>query len=312
MSVNSKIENFFDDLISQFGGAALPKILALRHTRNQKQDGSYVTEGDLAVQRLVSQSIHKHFKDVRLVSEEDAEHDDQVGSGVCIVVDPIDGTENFTSGLPEWGVSIACYQAGVHVGSLIGMPEMNYWIRSGRSFERFTSRIHGLSSSLTKEQILSAADGYEYRILGCCVYNMINVIRGSFAAFENPKGANSWDILAGVNLALENGLLVEVEGKKYAGQYLRQLKSIASKSKTDNILVVGKGPSVDRINWANVPTGIIVNLNDSERIHAGEIGVFSANWVRHSLNEGGFRCGYYLAGKPLLMKCHTTCYHRTD
>jgi len=139
---------------------------------------------------------------------------------VVAVVDPIDGTENFTSGLPEWGISISCYANGAHIGSLIGCPEMNVWLRTGMPIEQFTSRIAGLSSSLSKEDLLKATQGYEYRVLGCCVYNMINVIRGSFYSFENPKGANSWDILAGLNLALEHNLNVTVEGKEYAGEYL--------------------------------------------------------------------------------------------
>ena len=29
----------------------------------------------------------------------------------------------------------------------------------------------------------------EYRVTGCAVYNLINVIRGSFCRFVNPKGA---------------------------------------------------------------------------------------------------------------------------
>ena len=45
--------------------------------------------------------------------------------------------------------------------------------------------------------------------------------------------------------------------------------------------------------------GITINLNDTERILPGDVGVFSANWVRHSLKEEGFRCDFYLAGKPL-------------
>ena len=43
---------------------------------------------------------------------------------------------------------------------------------------------------------------------------------GSFLPFENPKGANSWGILGGLNLAVEHGLRVEVEGRTYAGEYL--------------------------------------------------------------------------------------------
>lgn len=77
------------------------------------------------------------------------------------------------------------------------------------------------------------------------------------------------------------------------------IANIASRSKTSNIFVIGKGPSIDGVNTAALPDGVIINLNDSERIRPGDFGIFSANWVRHSLQEEGFRCGFYLAGKPL-------------
>jgi fructose-1,6-bisphosphatase/inositol monophosphatase family enzyme len=198
----------------------LPAILAMRSHRVSKADGSYVTEGDLLVQDLVLRFIDQSFPAARIVSEELKEPVGETGAACVFVIDPIDGTENFTSGLPEWGVSIACYEHGKHAFSLIGCPEMRQWLSTGDGCARFTSRIRGLSSSLTKEDLLAATSGYEYRVLGCCVYNMLNVIRGSFYSFENPKGANSWDILAGLNLALEHGLAVTVEGKQYAGEYL--------------------------------------------------------------------------------------------
>jgi len=47
------------------------------------------------------------------------------------------------------------------------------------------------------------------------------------------------------------------------------------------------------------PEGLIININDAEKIIQGNIGIFSSNWVRHSLKERGFKCQYYLAGKPL-------------
>lgn len=67
----------------------------------------------------------------------------------------------------------------------------------------------------------------------------------------------------------------------------------------EHIYIIGKGPSLDAIDLAQLPAGIVINLNDSERIKPGDIGVFSANWVRHSLQDEGFRCSFYLAGKPL-------------
>ena len=215
------ITAFFNAIQTRIGHDLLAEILALRNTPTKKPDGSYVTEGDLLVERTVIAVAEAELAEVHLISEEkELLEVPPTESATVLVVDPIDGTENFTSGLPEWGVSIACYRNGVHVGSLLGAPEMGRWLRTGDTVPRFTSRIRGLSSSLSREQIAAVGVGPEYRMIGCCVVNMMAVVRGSYLSFENPKGANSWDILAGLNLAVEHGLHVEVEGRTYAGEYL--------------------------------------------------------------------------------------------
>jgi len=202
----------------------LPEVLASRCHRQEKADGSYVTAGDLLLHEHLRKEVAAYFPDGGLVSEEgEVEIEPGHVEGTVIVVDPLDGTENFTSGLPEWGVSVASYHDGVHLASLIGCPEMNVWLKTGEKITRCTSRIRGLSSSLRKEDLPFVGEGYEYRMLGCCVYNMINVIRGSFCSFENPRGACSWDILAGLNLALEHGLKVLLEAEEYAGEYLETI-----------------------------------------------------------------------------------------
>jgi len=68
---------------------------------------------------------------------------------------------------------------------------------------------------------------------------------------------------------------------------------------TSSIFIIGKGPSIDELTDINLLDGLIININDSEKIIQGNIGVFSANWVRHSLKDRGFKCQYYFTGKPL-------------
>jgi myo-inositol-1(or 4)-monophosphatase len=221
MNPESEFLEFLSVIREDIGHKRIAEILSKRAEREMKEDGSYVTQGDLLAQKIIKDHAEERFEDLLIVSEEIKNSPISPGSDtVTIVVDPIDGTENFTSGLPEWGISVSCYLGGVHRGSLIGCPEIGHWIMTGETITRHRSRIRGLSSSLSKEEILEATQGFEYRISGCCVYNMMSVIRGSFLSFENPKGVWSWDILGGLNLALEHGLKVELENKPYAGEYL--------------------------------------------------------------------------------------------
>lgn len=201
--------------------ASLPEILLKRNKRIMKEDNSYVTEGDLLCESIVRNYIAKNLPDYSLVSEESPELN-VINSKKekVIILDPIDGTENFTSGLKEWGVALCVYEKGKHVESMLALPELNCYLKTGDSITKFESRICGISSSLTKEDILKLESGFEYRIIGCAVYNMYNVITGSFFSFENPKGAKVWDIIPGLNLALENGLSVIVNNKEYYGELL--------------------------------------------------------------------------------------------
>lgn len=199
----------------------LPELTRLKQERTLKADDSYVTQADILVQETLRSLITTYDPKAVLVSEEDlASHGEVALSGSVYVLDPIDGTENFTSGLPEWGVSLCHYRDGHHAESLLLCPEMRLALGTGDPIRPQHSRIAGISSSLTKEDILALEPGFEYRIIGCCVLNMLNVVRGAYATFENPKGAKVWDIIAGLNLALEHGHSVTVDGKPYRGELL--------------------------------------------------------------------------------------------
>ena len=69
----------------------------------------WVTEADLAVERLIRDRIRETFPGDGFFGEEGV--DDSLQSGTSSptwVVDPIDGTTCFVAGLPSWCVSIAC------------------------------------------------------------------------------------------------------------------------------------------------------------------------------------------------------------
>ncbi|HFL4850834.1 TPA: inositol monophosphatase family protein [Escherichia coli] len=200
----------------------LGKILALRSDFAQKSDGSYVSKGDLLVQDLVLDYLKIALPDHQLISEEMAPFSDITWNeyGSYVVLDPIDGTENFVSGLKEWGIGISIYTNGVHQESCIFLPELNDFHITGMPMTHHLSRIRGLSSSLTKHDLLQLEEGFEYRIIGCSMYNMLAAVRGAYASFENVKGVNCWDILPGLNFALEHDCEALVDGNPYQGQIL--------------------------------------------------------------------------------------------
>lgn len=200
----------------------LNEILSLRSTGTLKPDNTFVSKGDLLCESLIFEYLKSNLTNYIVISEE-SNNDLSLINDVeyVITVDPIDGTENFVSGLKEWGIGISVYRNGKHNQSMIALPELDIYLCTGDQLDRiFNSRICGLSSYMTPNDFDKLDKGFEYRIMGCCMYNMYNVIHGSYALFQHIKGCYSWDILPGFNLALEHGLNIEIDGKKYKGEFL--------------------------------------------------------------------------------------------
>lgn len=210
-------QGIYDAFMQQLG-----EIVALRSTGTLKADSTFVSKGDLLSEKIVADYVRNNIPNATLITEETFHDTSSIGqTEYVITVDPIDGTENFVSGLKEWGVGVSVYRKGAHYQSMIFLPELGFKLTTGDTFERKSdSRLCGLPSYMTQELFNTLDNSHEYRISGCCMYNMFNVITGRFAEFRHLTGCYSWDILPGLNLALEHGLNVMVEGKPYQGQFL--------------------------------------------------------------------------------------------
>lgn len=201
----------------------LDEILALRCTGSLKEDKSFVSKGDLFCDSLVKNYVKENLFNVHIVSEESRESwNIPTDVKYVVTIDPIDGTENFVSGLKEWGIGVSIYCYNQHYQSMIALPELDICLVTGDKFERIqNSRLCGLPSYMKSKHFEMLDGDYEYRQFGCCMMNMYNVIKGSFAKFLHLTGCYSWDILPGMNLAIEHGLNVEINGKKYTGEFLQ-------------------------------------------------------------------------------------------
>jgi fructose-1,6-bisphosphatase/inositol monophosphatase family enzyme len=88
----------------------LPRFRAV--TAQRKGDGSLVTEADLAAQRALSSALAR-IEPVPVLGEEMAEAEQRriwESGGRFWCVDPLDGTANFSAGVPYFAVSAALMQ----------------------------------------------------------------------------------------------------------------------------------------------------------------------------------------------------------
>ena len=100
---------FADTLADAAGKAILPYFRAQHSITNKLDDGRFdpVTEADQAAERAMLALIEREFPDHGVLGEEYGERASK--SGYQWILDPIDGTRAFISGLPTWGVLIGLY-----------------------------------------------------------------------------------------------------------------------------------------------------------------------------------------------------------
>ncbi len=88
------------------------------HERTIKPDGSVVTNVDVEIERFLRPRVLELTPGAGLWGEETG-HTPQTEEGLW-VVDPIDGTTNYTHGIPMWGVTAAFLcQGQIQVGAFV-------------------------------------------------------------------------------------------------------------------------------------------------------------------------------------------------
>ena len=101
----------------------------------RKSLNEMVTESDIKSQSIIKDSLSKSFPEYDIISEE--EETKEITRGNFWIIDPIDGTHNFISGLPFYGVSIGLLRNFEFVLGVIFFPsekKLFSAIRNGGAF----------------------------------------------------------------------------------------------------------------------------------------------------------------------------------
>lgn len=190
-------------------------------TAATKHDGSLVSEADIEADHLIHDAIRARFPDHGIVSEELVH---EVGEEAFQwVVDPIDGTTNYLSGLPIWGVLLALLHQGRPVLAVQHFPclgECYHALLGGGAFCN-DRRLHtNQTTTLQGHQILVACSRswrhFEVtgihakpRVLGSVGYDFGLVARGT-AMLGLSAIPHLWDLAGGWLLLSEAGGVVDV------------------------------------------------------------------------------------------------------
>ena len=96
-----------------------------RVERAHKADGSVLTEADLAVQARIAGQLRERWPETVFLGEEMAADEQQAllrSDRPAWCLDPLDGTRNFSSGIPYFCISLALLQGGAVALGLVYDP----------------------------------------------------------------------------------------------------------------------------------------------------------------------------------------------
>ncbi len=133
------------DLLAEAGNAEImPRFRKLDRgqVRQKSSRIDLVTEGDVAAERMITEALHQRYPGALVVGEEAVSADAGLldglaGADLAFVLDPIDGTFNFASGVPLFGVMLAVCLNGETVAGIIYDPVGGDWILAGRGTGAF-------------------------------------------------------------------------------------------------------------------------------------------------------------------------------
>jgi myo-inositol-1(or 4)-monophosphatase len=179
----------------------------------EKSDGSLVTQADRWADGALRQALQQAFPDHGVLSEE-VEHR-LPNRDWCWVIDPIDGTTNFTRGIPLWAISLGLLYKGTPVFGHVYLPTL------GDAFHGFwygNSGLMGPTGAYLNHQPIHASSAdpatnqffslcarstavlknplpCKVRMLGVASYNLLTVATGAMlgGVEATPK---IWDIAA--------------------------------------------------------------------------------------------------------------------
>ena len=196
-------------------------------TVKSKGPQDVVSEADLNTELLIKTRIADYFPDDAFLGEETGVTAFAPGQGIW-VVDPIDGTQPFISGLSNWCVSIAFVQDNTVQFGLVYAPERDELFSGGRGIpatlngqpvprhqgKSLRDGITGMgySARLKPEQFLRPfeglirAGGMFFRD-GSGALNLSYVAAGRLLGYYEPH-INSWDCLGAIAVIEAAGLRV--------------------------------------------------------------------------------------------------------
>jgi myo-inositol-1(or 4)-monophosphatase len=221
--------------------------------RWEKAKDDPVTAADLEAEHAIRARLAAAFPEDALLSEETVSDPARVRKRRAWIVDPMDGTKEFTQHIPEFGVSIALAEAGEPVVGVIHNPAAGVAVWASRGGGTWRDGVCARVSPVAKLEAavviasrteiskgqLTPYSGWfrELRPVGSIAWKLACIASGEGDLNVSVAPKNEWDVCAGDVLVREaGGVYVAFDGSRRV--YNQEATLIAAGMAAGNAVLV--------------------------------------------------------------------------
>ncbi len=199
-----------------------------------KDDQSPVSNGDLAVNELITNKIKELTPNLPIVSEETVNLKIKNKSKIFWLIDPIDGTKEYIAGKEEYTLNAALVIDTVPMIGIVGVPKKNrlfYTYGPGESYliENGTTKKINCKKKQPKGKIValsSAVKPSDIILNKLKEFNVTEIVKmassykfcviatGEYDIYAARERANEWDYAAGHAVAQNAGAIIKTLDEK--------------------------------------------------------------------------------------------------
>lgn len=196
-------------------------------SRNYKDDGSVLTSTDMKINETVAQELSRLFPEANVVTEEAIQPFD-ADAGLTFILDPIDGTDVYSQGLPGWCISLGILgKDRKPIGGMVYAPRWGLSSSEGLFLRQdpgkplllngkpFTSRLTNrkleqiaMASHAPRHISIKRFDG-KIRCYGSNILHMISPLIHPHIQGSVSVPCFAWDIAGAHALLIAQDMIVE-------------------------------------------------------------------------------------------------------
>ncbi len=167
--------------------------------------------GDSAAQEYLNERLRRDWPGDAILSEEAPDTAERLRSRRVWIIDPLDGTREFSEGRQDWAVHVALWEDGELAAGAVALPGLGMVLSSVDATPTVSrpDRIRlAVSRSRPPEVVeyLAKVLDLELVAMGSAGFKTTAVVRGDVDAYVHSGGQYEWDSAAPVAVARGAGL----------------------------------------------------------------------------------------------------------